>query len=124
MATQNEQALQLEIHERWSPYLQAVGIDTSDWQPYEVYKLAEIVWRDKDVAKAGKTLHLAWALNRMHEARNEPDMTPETITYEQVRGWVAPDLTLQSVQVLPAAKKADLKARVLNARARNMRRDK
>src|SRR5580698_566008 len=36
---------QRDIAARWAPYLRAVGVDTGDWQPWEVFTLAELVWR-------------------------------------------------------------------------------
>lgn len=122
MNQQQEFGFARGVVEYWSPYLEAVGINTSDWQPYEIFELAQIVRRDKDVEKAGRTLHLAWAANRAATARNEPETTPENITYEEARTWIPPDMTLQAVQVLPMVKKAVLKSRVLNARSRNTRR--
>jgi hypothetical protein len=113
-----------EIAARWRPYLEAVGIDTGDWLPHDIFTLAQLVRRDKDVEKAGRMLSIAWSQERRATAENEPSLDDfaklgRDVLHEHVMTWVPPNLTLQAVHLLPLAKKATLKSRVLNARARN-----
>jgi hypothetical protein len=106
-----EQKLHLEIADRWSPYLEAVSVDTTAWEPEEIFILAEVVWRDASVQRIYMQKLIAWNLNE------KPKDAPETL-----EGFMSllpsRNLLLETVQELSPTKKADLKSKVLNARSR------
>lgn len=110
--SQSEREFQIGISENWEPYLRAVGCDTSGWDPFEIYTLAAIVWRDREVDASKRTKHLAWQIT-------QPKPEPGLITWEQIQSWAHPkDFLLEAIQELLPAKKQELKAKVLAARGK------
>lgn len=101
------------LGENWRPLLEACGVDTAGWPPVELYALADIVRRDREVRKTADALQNMWQAQR---AAQLTDDLPPNLTWEEVKSWIPPDFTLQAILLLPADKKAVLKAKVLQAR--------
>ena len=100
--------------EYWRPMLNAVGVATADMIPEEIYRLSEIIWRDKEVARAVRELQNIWHHSRAAQLEG-PLPPPNKLTLEEVMTWLPPDFTLQAIQMLPDARREQLRFAVMGA---------
>lgn len=109
----NELQFHKSIFARYAPFFDAVGVDCSNWNPYDVYRLASIVDSDKTVEALYAEKLAVW--NR--DEKPDPATIPETVA-----GYMSllppPDFLLNIVKALPAEAKRAIKARVLAAKGK------
>jgi hypothetical protein len=106
--TTSEVDSQLEIASHWRPTLDAVGVDTRGWSPWDLWRLAKPhVLNHPAVAESLWEKHNQWRRENFRIYGNKPaDFFPP---YR---------LTLDAIRELPEAIKKEIQARIADARGK------
>lgn len=84
----------LEIGERWRPFFAAVGVATTGWSPWALYRLAPLIWDHELVRAAQLTLPrdpeypamLPDALSAVRILSNEEKQKIQQLVLDSIKG--------------------------------------
>jgi hypothetical protein len=102
--TTSDVDVQLGIAANWRPYLEAVGCDTRGWSPWDLWRLASLVWRHPEVFERRAAKTYEWF------------QQPRAYT-TNLLAMVSPGrLLLEAISELPDAIKREIRAKIQAAR--------
>jgi hypothetical protein len=106
-STTSEVNSQIEIAAHWRPILVAVGCDTRGWTPWDLWRLAKIVYDNPAVAESRWEKTNQWRQQHFHTYTNKLEdlLPPER-------------LLLEAISELPAELKKEIRARIEEARGK------